>query len=246
VNIAASSADRDHRYIPEQAALKRTPGAAYFHYCANNTIYGTAWPYIPDTGAVPLVCDMSSEMLSHPVDVSKYALIYAGAQKNMAPAGLTVVIADKALAGHEAPGTPQVLSYAKMIDKDSMLNTPPCWCIYILGLVLDWLDGQGGVAEMARLKKERSALLYDILDNSRLYKPHADSGARSDMNVTFRTGDEDLDAEFVKGAKAEGLLNIKGHRLTGGMRASIYNAMPIEGVAALADYMKRFEVRHHA
>lgn len=244
VNIAASTAEVGHREIPRQSALKLTPDAAYFHYCANNTIYGTAWDYIPDTGSVPLVCDMSSEMLSHPVDVSKYGLIYAGAQKNMAPAGLTVVIIDKALAGRERPDTPQVMSFAQMIDKNSMLNTPPCWCIYILGLVLDWLEAQGGVTEMAERKKERSRVLYEVLDNSRLYKPHAAAAARSDMNVTFRTGDEDLDAEFVKGAKASGLLNIKGHRLTGGMRASIYNAMPMAGVLALADYMKRFEVSH--
>ncbi|NCB50808.1 MAG: 3-phosphoserine/phosphohydroxythreonine transaminase [Clostridia bacterium] len=245
VNIAATSADKNHSYIPRQEELKLTDGASYFHYCANNTIFGTAWDYVPETGSVPLVCDMSSEMLSHPVDVSKYALIYAGAQKNMAPAGLTMLIIDKSIAGRESPVTPKIMSYANMIEKDSMLNTPPCWCIYILGLVLDWLEGQGGVVAMAKLKKERSALIYDILDNSGLYKPHADGKSRSDMNVTFRTGDGDLDAEFLAGAKAAGLINIKGHRLTGGMRASLYNAMPMEGAAALAEYMKEFEVRHH-
>lgn len=245
VNIAATSAGKNHSTIPRQEALKQTEGAAYFHYCANNTIFGTAWDYVPETNSAPLVCDMSSEMLSHPVDVSKYALIYAGAQKNMAPAGLTLVIIDKSIAGREHPVTPKILSYADMIDKDSMMNTPPCWCIYILGLVLDWVEAQGGAEAMAQRKKERAALIYGVLDNSRLYKPHADETSRSDMNVTFRTGDEDLDAEFVKGAKAKGLLNVKGHRLTGGMRASLYNAMPIEGAAALAEYMKKFEGCHY-
>jgi phosphoserine aminotransferase len=245
VHIAASSADKNHSYIPRQEALKLTENASYFHYCANNTIFGTAWDYVPDTGSVPMVCDMSSEMLSHPVDVSKYALIYAGAQKNMAPAGLTVVIVEKSVAGRESPVTPQFLSYANMIKQDSMLNTPPCWCIYVFGLVLEWLEEQGGVVAMARRKKERSALIYDVLDNSRFYLPHADRPSRSDMNVPFRTGDNDLDAEFVKGAKARGLLNVKGHRLTGGMRASLYNAMPLEGAAALAEYMREFEGCHH-
>ncbi|MEG1632745.1 MAG: 3-phosphoserine/phosphohydroxythreonine transaminase [Oscillospiraceae bacterium] len=242
VNVGACMKDNGHSRIPSQQELSLTPDAAYFHYCANNTIYGTAWDYIPDTGRVPLVCDMSSEIMSHPVPVSRYGLIYAGAQKNMAPAGLTVVIVDKALAGHERAITPQVMSYAAMIDGGSMLNTPPCWCIYILGLVLEWLEAQGGVAEMERRKKSRSALIYDVLDNSRLYIPHAEKSARSDMNITFRTASEETDAEFVKGAAARGLLNLKGHRLTGGMRASLYNAMPQEGAAALAEYMKEFEV----
>ena len=245
VHIAASTAEGGHRSIPRQTQLDCTPGAAYFHYCANNTIYGTAWDYVPEVGDVPLVCDMSSEIMSHPVDVSKFGLIYAGAQKNIAPAGLTIVIVDKRLAGRELAITPQTMCYAGMIEKDSMLNTPPCWCIYILGLVLDWIGEQGGLEEMARRKKERSALLYDILDNSRVYKAHAEQEARSDMNVTFRTESDALDAEFVSGAKARGLLNVKGHRLTGGMRASIYNAMPLEGVTALAEYMKEFEVMHH-
>ena len=245
VHIAASTKAGGHSGIPRPGELKLTDGAAYFHYCANNTVYGTAWDYIPDTAGIPLVCDMSSELLSHPVEVSRYGLIYAGAQKNMAPAGLTVVIIDKAIAGRERPDTPQILSYAKQIEKDSMLNTPPCWCIYILGLVLEWLEDQGGVTVMAERKKVRSALIYDVLGNSRLYKPHADQAARSDMNITFRTGDAALDAEFIQNAKDRGLLNLKGHRLTGGMRASLYNAMPVEGAAALAEYMKEFEVTHH-
>ena len=231
--------------IPRQGELAINEDASYFHYCANNTIFGTAWDYVPETGKVPLVCDMSSEIMSHPVDVARYSLIYAGAQKNMAPAGLTVVIVDKAMTGRERADTPQILSYKLMVDKDSMLNTPPCWCIYMLGLVLDWVEAEGGVAAMDARRRERSSLIYEVLDNSKLYKPHAEPGSRSCMNVTFRTGSEELDAEFCKGAAARGLLNVKGHRLTGGMRASLYNAMPLEGAKALAEYMKDFEVAHH-
>lgn len=231
--------------IPRQGELAVNADASYFHYCANNTIFGTAWDYVPDTGAVPLVCDMSSEIMSHPVDVARYELIYAGAQKNMAPAGLTVVIVDKAAVGRERADTPQIMSYKLMVEKDSVLNTPPCWCIYMLGLVLDWVEAEGGVAAMDARRRERSGLIYEVLDNSRLYKPHAAADSRSCMNVTFRTGSEELDAEFCKGAAARGLLNVKGHRLTGGMRASLYNAMPIEGAKALAEYMKDFEVEHH-
>ncbi len=231
--------------IPGQDELKINSDASYFHYCANNTIFGTAWDYVPETGSVPLVCDMSSEIMSHPVDVSKYALIYAGAQKNMSPAGLTVVIVDRAMTGRERADTPQILNYKLMVEKDSMLNTPPCWCIYMLGLVLDWVEAEGGVAAMDERRRERSGLIYEVLDNSKLYKPHAEPGSRSCMNVTFRTGSEELDAEFCKGAAARGLLNVKGHRLTGGMRASLYNAMPLEGAKALAEYMKDFEVAHH-
>lgn len=245
VHIAYEGKDNNYSHIPTQSELDVAPGSAYLHYCANNTIFGTAWSYVPETAGVPLVADMSSEILSHPVDVSRYALIYAGAQKNIAPAGLTVVIIDKSFAGHEAAITPQIMNYQKMIDKDSMLNTPPCWCIYMFGLVLEWVEEQGGVAEMDRRRRERSALLYDVLDNSKLYHPHADRASRSMMNVTFRTGDEALDAEFVKGAAARGLLNVKGHRLTGGMRVSLYNAMTLDGAKAVAEYMKDFEVEHH-
>ena len=244
VNIACDSSDKGHSYIPAQSDISFTDGAKYFYYCANNTIFGTEWQYVPETEST-LVCDMSSDILSKPVDVSKFGLIYAGAQKNMAPAGLTVVIVDKSLAGNEMSICPTVMSYKTQIEKDSMLNTPPCWCIYMLGLMLDWLETQGGVAGMEKIKSERAKLLYDFLDESRMFKAHAEPGSRSDMNVTFRTGNEELDAEFVKGATAMGLLNIKGHRLTGGMRASLYNAMPIEGVKTLVDYMKDFEVKHN-
>ena len=244
VRLAADTTATGHDRIPTQEELSLDPTAKYFYYCSNNTIYGTEWQYVPETKA-PLACDMSSDILSRPVDVSKYGLIFAGAQKNMAPAGLTVVVIDKALAGKELPITPEIMSYQTMIDKDSMLNTPPCWCIYMLGLVLDWLEEQGGVKGMEQLKRARAKKLYDYLDESELYIAHALPGSRSDMNVTFRTPNDALDAEFVKGAAARGLLNVKGHRIAGGMRASLYNAMPMEGVEALLRYMKEFEVQHH-
>ncbi len=243
VHLACSTADSGHNRIPGQEELSLTPGAKYFYYCANNTIYGTEWQYVPETAA-PLVCDMSSDILSRPVDVSRYGLIYAGAQKNMAPAGLTVVIVDKALAGRELPYTPQIMSYAMMIKHDSLLNTPPCWCIYMLSLVLDWLKEQGGVEGMEQWKKQRAKLLYDCLDESRLFHPHALPGSRSDMNVTFRTDSAELDAEFIRFAAERGLVNLKGHKVAGGMRASIYNAMPMEGVKLLADTIKEFERNH--
>ena len=244
VNIAASSENEGHTYIPTQEELKLSADASYFYYCANNTIYGTEWKYVPQTGNVPLVCDMSSNILSQSIDVSKYGIIFAGAQKNMAPAGLTVVIIDKSLVGREMACTPLMLGYKLMVDKDSMYNTPPCYNIYMLGLVLDWLEKQGGVAGMEQLKKEKAKLVYDYLDNSKLYKACARADSRSDMNVTFRTGDADLDAAFAKESTAAGLLNLKGHRVAGGMRASIYNAQPIEGVKALVEFMKDFEVKH--
>jgi phosphoserine aminotransferase len=245
VNIAASSEDRRHTVIPAQTELRLNPDAAYFYYCSNNTIFGTEWKYVPETGDVPLVCDMSSNILTKPVDVSRYGLIFAGAQKNMAPAGLTVVIVDRSLAGRERPYTPLMLSYELMIKKDSMYNTPPCYNIYLLGLTLDWLESQGGVAGMEAAKKRKAAVLYEFLDESDLFSACAEPGSRSDMNVTFRTGSEELDAVFVKEAAANGLINLKGHRVAGGMRASLYNAMPMEGVQKLVAFMKEFEVKHH-
>ena len=244
INLAASSEDQNHTYIPTQDQLKLDPEASYFYYCANNTIYGTEWQYVPETGNVPLVCDMSSDILSRPVDVSKYGIVYAGAQKNMSPAGLTVVIIRKDLAGHELPYTPLMMNYQTMIEKDSMYNTPPCWCIYMLGLTLDWVEEQGGVAGMEKLRDLRSSMLYDTLDNSKLFKCHAEKGSRSGMNVTFRTGNEELDAKFVSEATAAGFVNLKGHRKVGGMRASIYNAMPEEGIVKLVEFMKKFELEN--
>ena len=243
IHIACDTSATGHDRIPAQEELSLSADAKYFYYCANNTIYGTEWQYVPQAAA-PLVCDMSSDILSRPVDVSRYGLIYAGAQKNMAPAGLTVVIVDKALLGRELPITPEVMSYRVLSKHDSMLNTPPCWCIYMLGLTLDWIQSQGGVPAMEQRRLQRAGALYDFLDNSRLFRPHALPGSRSFMNVTFSTGNEALDGEFVQGAAARGLLNLKGHRITGGMRASIYNAMPMEGVLALLDYMKEFEKDH--
>ncbi len=243
-SVAASSADENHTYIPTQEALQLDPKASYFHYCANNTIFGTEWKYVPETGNVPLVCDMSSNILSKLIDVSRYGLIYAGAQKNMAPAGVTVVIIRKDLVGHARPDTPVMLDYATQVKGDSMYNTPPCWCIYILGMVLQWLEELGGLTEMEKINAEKAALLYDYLDESKLFHGAARPEGRSRMNVTFRTADKDLDALFAKEAAAAGLSNLKGHRLVGGMRASIYNAMPIEGVAALRDFMARFEKEH--
>ncbi|HWS43190.1 MAG TPA: 3-phosphoserine/phosphohydroxythreonine transaminase [Pseudoflavonifractor sp.] len=241
VNLAASSEDKNHTYIPAQGDLKLDSSASYFYYCANNTIYGTEWQYIPETGEVPLVCDMSSDILSRQVDVSKYGVIFAGAQKNMAPAGLTVVIIRKDLAGNALPYTPLMMDYKLMIDKDSMYNTPPCWCIYMLGLTLDWLEDQGGVTGMEKIKGGKAAMLYKTLDSSRLFTCPAEPGSRSDMNVVFRTQSEDLDAKFAVEATAVGLTNLKGHRNVGGMRASIYNAMPTEGVEKLCDFIRNFD-----
>lgn len=244
INISADTGDCNHTRIPAQQELKLDPTADYFYYCSNNTIYGTEWQYVPDTGAVPLVCDMSSNILSKPVDVSKYGIIFAGAQKNMAPAGLTVVIINKSLAGREMSFTPLMMSYQRMIEKDSMYNTPPCWNIYMLGLTLDWLEKQGGVKGMEELKRAKAALLYDFLEESKVFSACAQKDSRSDMNITFRTSSDELDAKFVKGATDRGLLNVKGHRAVGGMRASVYNAQPMEGVRKLVEYMKEFEVEH--
>ena len=187
---------------------------------------------------------MSSDILSCPVDVSRYGLIYAGAQKNIAPAGLTVVVIDRTLAGRHLDITPEVMRYDALIKNDSMLNTPPCWCIYMLTLELEWLKRQGGVTAMDELRRVRSGMIYDVLDNSGFYISMAEPGSRSFMNVTFRTPSAELDSRFVSEAEREGLVNLKGHRTTGGIRASLYNAMPPEGAAALADYMKRFEAQN--
>jgi phosphoserine aminotransferase len=227
--------------VPRQEELKLSADAKYFYYCSNNTIFGTAWDYVPETGNVPVCCDMSSEILSKPVDVSKYGLLYAGAQKNMAPAGLTVVIIKEELAGNALPYTPIMMDYKTMIDKDSMYNTPPCWCIYMLGLNLDWIAEQGGAEGMQKLRDLRAGMLYDTLDASSMFHCHAEKGSRSGMNVTFRTGDDELDKKFVAASVEHGFSNLKGHRLVGGMRASIYNGMPKEGVEALIDFMKEFE-----
>jgi len=241
VREAASTKAETFARIPSQGELSLHPQAAYFHYCMNNTIFGTKWPYIPDTGDVPLVSDISSCILSEPLDVSKFGLLYAGAQKNMGPAGLTVVIIREDLAGKARAATPDLLDYAVQIKNESMLNTPPTYGIYLLGLVIDWITEMGGLDAMRAFNQKKAAVLYDTLDGSKLFKPAADKDSRSMMNVTFFTGDPALDDVFVKKAAAQGLLTLKGHRSVGGMRASIYNAMPMEGVEKLAAFMKEFE-----
>ena len=244
VNIAADTAESNHDHIPAQSELNLSPDAKYFYYCANNTIFGTEWHYVPETNGVTLVSDMSSDILTQEIDVSRFGIIFAGAQKNMAPAGVTAVIIRKDLAGHELPFTPLMMNYKTMIDKDSMYNTPPCYCIYMLGLVLKWIEKQGGIAAMDAMKREKSGMLYDFLDESKLFKAHARRDSRSFMNVTFRTGDADRDADFCKAAAAAGFLNVKGHRLVGGMRASVYNAVPMKAARELVSFMKDYEVKN--
>jgi phosphoserine aminotransferase len=241
IHIIYDTSDKNHTYIPRQTDLKFTPNASYFHYCANNTIFGTAWDYIPEADGKPVVSDMSSCILSEPLDVSKFGLIYAGAQKNIAPSALALLILKDGLTINPLPTTPKVLDYNLMIKNDSMLNTPATFNIYILGLVLDWIKGLGGLSAMREINRSKAALIYDLLDNSTFYNAPALKAFRSVMNVTFRTPSEELDAAFAKESAAAGLINLKGHRLVGGMRASIYNAMPIEGVKKLVEFMGDFE-----
>ena len=243
-SIVASSKDKTFSYIPELDSSKFDPEADYFHICYNNTIYGTRFNELPDTGDVPIIADMSSCILSEPVDVSKYGMIYAGAQKNMGPAGLTVVIIREDLVGNAMDITPTMFNYKTHVDNGSMFNTPPTYGIYILGLVLDWIIEKGGLEAMAELNKKKAAVIYDFLDSSKLFKATVQGKDRSLMNVPFVTGNEELDAKFVAEAKKAGFINIKGHRSVGGMRASIYNAMPIEGVVKLVEFMKEFEANN--
>ncbi len=236
----ASSKEENFTVIPKITPDMVRPDADYVHVCYNNTIYGTKYPAVPDTGDVPLVADMSSCILSEPVDVSKFAVIYAGAQKNMAPAGLTVVIVREDLLGNARPETPSMLDWKLMADNDSMYNTPPCYSIYMAGLVYEWLLSIGGLTTMEKMNKEKAALLYDYLDSQDYYIAPVKKEFRSMMNVTFVTGNEELDKKFPKEAEKAGLVNLKGHRSVGGMRASIYNAMPKEGIEALIAFMKKF------
>lgn len=238
--VAASSKDDNFAKIPETGRDSFREDADYVHICYNNTIYGTKFHYVPDTGDVPLVADMSSCILSEPVDVSKFGVIYAGAQKNMAPAGLTVVIVRDELLGNARPETPSMLDWELMADNNSMYNTPPCYAIYMAGLVYKWLIELGGLSEMKRRNEKKASLLYDYLDSQDYYIPTAAKSSRSMMNVTFVTGIEELDKKFPREAENAGLMNLKGHRSVGGMRASIYNAMPYEGVAALVEFMRDF------
>jgi len=244
-NIVASSEDKTFSYIPKLDPSTFTKDADYFHICMNNTIYGTVYHELPDTGDVPLVADISSCILSQPIDVSKFGVLYAGAQKNMAPAGLTAVIIREDLIGHAMDITPTMFNYQTHADNGSMFNTPPCYTIYIAKLVLEWIKNEmGGLEKMKEYNEKKAKILYDFLDSSKLFKGTVVPEDRSLMNVPFVTGDADMDAKFVKEATEHGFVNIKGHRSVGGMRASIYNAMPIEGVEKLVAFMKEFEERN--
>lgn len=241
-NVVASSEDKTFSYIPKLDPATFTPDADYFHICMNNTIYGTVYNELPETGDVPLVADISSCVLSKPIDVSKFGVLYAGAQKNMAPAGVTVVIIREDLIGKAMDITPTMFNYQTHADNGSMFNTPPCYTIYMMKLVLEWLrDEIGGLQNMQAINEKKAALLYDYLDNSKLFRGTVVPEDRSLMNIPFVTGNDELDAKFVKEAAAAGFVNLKGHRSVGGMRASIYNAMPLEGVEALVAFMKQFE-----
>jgi phosphoserine aminotransferase len=243
VNVVASSEDKVFSYIPELNPATFSPDADYFHITLNNTIYGTRFTQLPKV-SVPLVTDASSGILSEVYDVSKFGLIYAGAQKNIGPAGLCVVIIREDLIGGALDICPTMLNYKTHADESSLYNTPPTFSIYIAKLVLEWLKEQGGVPAMQKINEQKSALLYDFLDDSILFKGTVTPKDRSLMNIPFVTGDAALDDKFVKEATAAGLVNLKGHRTVGGMRASIYNAMPVEGVAALVDFMKKFELEN--
>lgn len=243
VNIVASSRDDVYTYIPDWKKGAFTPDADYVHITSNNTIYGTRYVELPQVDA-PLVTDASSMILSEVMDVRRFGVIYAGAQKNIGPSGLCVVIVRKDLLGKAAAICPKLLNWEVQAKAGSMYNTPNTYGIYLAGLTFQWLKEMGGVAEMEKINIEKAALLYDFLDNSKLFKPTAQKAYRSRMNVTFVTGDADKDAAFVKAAAAEGLVNLKGHRSVGGMRASIYNAMPREGVVKLVDFMKKFEAEN--
>ncbi|MGN1112061.1 MAG: 3-phosphoserine/phosphohydroxythreonine transaminase [Acutalibacteraceae bacterium] len=241
-NVVASSEDKTFSYIPKLDPSTFTKDADYFHICMNNTIYGTAYHELPQTGDVPLVADISSYILSQPIDVSKFGVLYAGAQKNMAPAGVTIVIIRDDLIGNAMNITPTMFNYKTHADNGSMFNTPPCYTIYIAKLVLEWVKNEiGGLEAMKERNEKKAKLLYDFLDSSKLFKGTVVPEDRSLMNVPFVTGNADLDAQFVKEASARGFENIKGHRSVGGMRASIYNAMPYEGVDALVKFMAEFE-----
>jgi phosphoserine aminotransferase len=244
VNIAASAEASKFTSIPKQSEWKLDPEASYVHICSNETIGGVEFHWTPDTGKVPLVADMSSNIMSRPIDVSRYGLIYAGAQKNMGPSGLTIVIVRDDLLGHALPITPSAFNYQLQAENDSMYNTPPTYAIYIAGLVFNHIKAMGGLKAMEAHNKAKAAVLYDYLDNSKFYSNPVAREDRSLMNVPFKLKDDSLDEAFLKGAQAKGMIQLKGHRSVGGMRASIYNAMPIEGVQALVAYMKEFEAQH--
>lgn len=241
----ASSEDKNFSYVPKTSAADFRNDADYVYICQNETIYGTKYPELPDTGDVPLVSDQSSMFLSEPVNVSDYGLIYGGVQKNIGPAGVVIVIVRDDLVREDVnPATPTIMRYTTQVEAHSLSNTPPCWGIYVCGLVFKWLKSLGGLSAMKKINDEKAAILYDFLDSSKLFKPTADKSCRSIMNVPFVTGNDELDALFVAEAKDHGIESIKGHRSVGGMRASIYNAMPKAGVEALVRFMAEFEKAH--
>jgi phosphoserine aminotransferase len=244
VNVVASSEDRNFTYVPKQSTWRLDPNAAYVHVCTNETIGGLEFHWTPDTGKVPLVADMSSHILSRPVDVSKFGLIYAGAQKNIGPAGLVVVIVREDLLGRALADTPNVLNYKLMAEADSMINTPPTFSVYLAGLTFKWILERGGLKGVERVNIRKAKLLYDYIDGQDFYSNPIAKEDRSRMNVPFRLRDDRLDAKFLQEAEARGLSQLKGHRSVGGMRASIYNAMPVEGVEALVEFMEEFRARH--
>jgi phosphoserine aminotransferase len=240
-NVAGSTESENFRRIPVQDELKLDPGARYAHFTTNNTLFGTEWKTEPDTGDVPLVADASSDIFSRTIDVSKYALIYAGAQKNLAPAGVTLVIIRDDMLRLSPDSLPTMLNYNTHAKERSLYNTPPCFSIYVMRLVVGWILQEGGLKAMEKRNEEKAAILYDAIDSTDFYRPHAEPGSRSLMNVTFRLPDEELEKQFVAEAAKAGLDGLKGHRSVGGIRASIYNAFPKQGVEALVSFMKEFE-----
>ena len=245
VNVAGTSEEDKFKHVPDVKNLMLDPEADYVYMCDNNTIYGTKFKEYPETGDVPLICDMSSCFLSEPIDIKKFGLVYAGAQKNVGPAGVTIIIIrDDLVARSKELALPVYLKYSTHTENGSMYNTPPTYGIYICGKVFKWLLKTGGLERRKEVNEEKAKILYDYLDSSNFYRPYVDKDSRSLMNVTFRTPSEELDAEFLEGAKKYKFTNLKGHRSVGGLRASIYNAMPIEGVEALVQYMKEFEEAH--
>ena len=244
VKVVASSEDKTFSYIPSLTKDMFSPDADYVHITHNNTIYGTRYTSLPDVGNVPLVADMSSSILSQEIDVDKFGIIYAGAQKNMAPAGLTVAIVREDLIGNALDITPTMLNYQTHSDNGSMFNTPPTFAIYMCSLVCEWLDKLGGIKEIQKINEYKAGILYDFLDNSKMFKGTVEKKDRSLMNVPFVTDSDELNVKFIKEAKENGLVNLKGHRSVGGMRASIYNAMPVDGVKKLVEFMKKFEMEN--
>jgi phosphoserine aminotransferase len=244
VNVAASSQGTGYDRVPLRSEWKLDASAAYVHICSNETIGGVEYHFTPDCGDLPLVADMSSHILSRPVEVARYGLIYGGAQKNIGPAGLTIVIVREGLIGQALPITPSAFDFKAVAGNDSMYNTPPTYAIYIAGLVFHWIKAQGGLAAMLARNRAKAALLYDFLDASKFFSSPVQRDCRSLMNVPFRLRDEQLDGAFLKGAEARSMVQLKGHRSVGGMRASIYNAMPVEGVMSLVAYMREFEAQH--